>query len=233
LPRDSYKRAADADLKFLQERLAELAKKQADGEKILAGRAKPALGVALMLSVYADALGDEALRTGSLGAAGAIEKKDFKAASALAQKLVVKPGTAGKVRDVPKPFKDELVLAATQSVFRGSRVGGLNIDRDIQDMTKVNNPKPIDPAAVELLAVRSAVISEFAFHSPDDRAKAKATETKLWEKWSRESTKVSQQLADEAAKGEKADVQKLRKLLTTLNARCTDCHSRPGAVDDR
>src|SRR5262245_23648029 len=51
LPKESYKKAADADLKFLQDRVGDLAKKQAAGMKTLDGQVKPALGVALMLSV--------------------------------------------------------------------------------------------------------------------------------------------------------------------------------------
>jgi hypothetical protein len=226
LPKDSYKKAADADLKFLQDRLSETAKKQAAGEKILDGRIKPALGVALMLSVYGDALGDAALKDGSVKVAEAIAKKDYKQADALAKGLAVKPGAAGKPGALPKPFKDDLMLAAAMSPFRGSTVGGLGIDKDIKDMTKSTNPAKIDPAAVEILAVRSAVINAYAFHAPNDKAKTNATNTKLWEKWAVESTDLSNQIAAEAGKGAKADEKKLKMLLSGLNARCTDCHNK-------
>lgn len=224
LPRDSYKKAADADLKFLQTRLADLAKKEAAGQKPLDGRVKPALGVALVLAVYADALGDEALHTGALEAAEAIEKRDFKAADAVAQKLAVKPGNAGKPRDVPKPFKDEQILEVTQSTFRNTSVGGLGIDKDIRDMLKRENPKPIDPAAVEILAVRTAVISEFAVHTPNERALRSVNERRDWDKIARDSVEVSKQLAEEAAKGEKADTKKLDAMLRPLIGRCDKCH---------
>ena len=48
---------------------------------------------------------------------------------------------------------------------------------------------------------------------------------KKWQKWSTESVDLSKQIVVEAAKGAKADEKTLKKLLTTLNARCTDCHN--------
>ncbi len=225
LSKESYKKAADADLKFLQTRLGELAKKQAAGDKLLDGQIKPALGVALLLTVYGDALGDAALKADAVKVAEAIFKKDFKEADALGKKLAVKPG-AGKPGALPKPFKDEVMLAAVMSPFRGGTVGGLNIDRDIKDMTKATNPTKIDPAAVEVLAARAAVINAYGFHSPNDKAKVNGANQKMWEKWSTDSTALSKQLAAEAAKGGKADEKKRKTMLSTLNARCTDCHTK-------
>ena len=225
LSKESYKKAADADLKFLQTRLGELAKKQADGGKLLDGQVKPALGVALLLTVYGDALGDAALKADAVKVAEAIFKKDFKGADEMAKKLAVKPG-AGKPGALPKPFKDEVRLAAVMSPFRGGAVGGLNIDRDIKDMTKGTNPTKIDPAAVEVLAARSAVINAYGLHYPNEKASVKDANKKLWEKWSTDSTDLSKQLVAEAAKGKGADEKKLKTMLTTLNARCTDCHNR-------
>ena len=225
LSKESYKKAADADLKFLQTRLGELAKKQAAGDKLLDGQTKPALGVALLLTVYGDALGDAALKADAVKVAEAIFKKDFKEADALGKKLAVKPG-AGKPGALPKPFKDEVMLAAVMSPFRGGSVGGLNIDRDIKDMTKGTNPTKIDPAAVEVLAARSAVINAYGLHYPNEKASVKDANKKLWEKWSTDSTDLSKQLVAEAAKGKGADEKKLKTMLTTLNARCTDCHNR-------
>ena len=225
LSKESYKKAADADLKFLQTRLGELAKKQAAGEKLLDGQVKPALGVALLLTVYGDALGDTALKADAVKVAEAIFKKDFKGADEMAKKLAVKPGT-GKPGALPKPFKDEVMLAAVMSPFRGGAVGGLNIDRDIKDMTKVKDATKIDPAAVEVLAARSAVINSYGLHYPNEKASVKADNKKLWEKWSTDSTDLSKQIVAEAAKGKTADEKKLKGMLTNLNARCTDCHNR-------
>ena len=58
LPKESYKKAADADLKFLQTRLDELAK--ADEPSLRS--AKPATAATLMLATYADILGDAAFK---------------------------------------------------------------------------------------------------------------------------------------------------------------------------
>jgi hypothetical protein len=225
LPAASYKKAAEADLKFLQDRLADLAKKNAAGAKLLDGQVKPALGVALTLTVYGDALGDAALKADAIKVAEAIMKKDFAAADALAKKLAVKPGTPGKPGALPAPFKSEVMLAGVMSPFRGGSVGGLNIDRDIKDMTKANMPTKIDPAAVEILAVRSAVINAYGFHHPNDKASVKPDNKKKWEKWSSDSLDLSKQIAVEAAKGKGANEANLKKMLSTLNARCTDCHN--------
>src|SRR5262249_50844428 len=105
-------------------------------------------------------------------------------------------------------------------------VGGLGIDKDIKDMTKMTNPAKIDPAAVEVLAVRSAVINAYGLHAPNDKAKTKPDSQKEWEKLATSVTDLSNQIATEAGKGAKADEKKLKMLLTTLNARCTDCHNK-------
>ena len=225
LPTDSYKKAAEADLKFLQTRLGELAKKEAAGDKILDGQVKPALGVALLLTAYGDVLGDAGLKADATKVAEAIANKKYKDANDLGKKLAIKAGK-GKVGPLTKPLKsDEAMLGAVMSPFRGGSVGGLNIDRDIKDMTKSMNATKIDPAAVEILAVRSAVINAYGFHHPNDKASVKDENKKKWQKWSTESVDLSKQIVVEAAKGAKADEKTLKKLLTTLNARCTDCHN--------
>lgn len=226
LPANSYKKAAEADIKFLQTRLAELAKKKAAGEKLLQGQIKPALGISLLLSAYGDALGDAALKGDALKIADAIDKGNFQNADALAKKLTVKPGAPGKLGALPKPFKAELMLESVMSPFRGSSVGGMNIERDIRDMIKGKGAAKIDPADVEILAVRSAVINAYGAHSPNDKASVNDANKKLWEKWAKEATDTSSQLAAEAAKGAKADEGKLKKMLTNLNARCSDCHEK-------
>ena len=226
LPADSYKKAADADIKFLQTRLGELVKKEAAGDKILDGQVKPALGVALLLGAYADALGDAALKTDAIKVAEAINGKKFKDADALAKKLTAKAGK-GKPGALPKPadFKSELMLVAILSPTRGASVGGLNIDRDIKDLSKTTNPAKIDPAAVEILGVRSAVINAYAFNHPNQKATTNAGNKTKWEKWSSESVDLSKQIAVEAAKGAKANEKDLRTKLGLLNRTCTECHN--------
>lgn len=225
LSKDSYKKAAEADVKFLQTRLADLAKKQKAGDRLLDGQIKPALGVALLVIAYGDALGDAPLKDNALKVAEAIDAKDFTKADEWAKKLAVQPGMPAAGGKLPKPFKDDLILMAVMSPFRGGTVGGLNIERDIRDMTKMTNPAKIDPAAVEILAVRTAVINAYGFHSPNEKARINPGNLKKWEKYSRDSIELSNQIAAEAGKGAKADTAKIKSLLTTLNARCTECHN--------
>ena len=224
LPKDSYKKAADAEMAFLKTRTAELAAKAAGGMKAPDGQVKPAVGAAMMLAVYADVLGDAALKGDAIKLAEALIKKDFKAAAEGAKKLSAKPGAGKPGGEMPKVAKYE--LTEMMSPFRGKSVGGMNIDRDIKDMIKKEGATKIDPAAVEILAVRSAVINEFAIHAPNDKASVKAESKAQWEKWSKDSVEVSKQLATEAAKGKGADEKKLKTLLSNLNARCTDCHNK-------
>ena len=225
LPKDSYKKAADADLAFLKSRLAEIAKAEAGGGKVVPGRVQSALGVTLLLSAYGDALGDDALKADALKVTEAITKKDFKGANDLIQKLAVKPGT-GKAGALPKPLKDsEAMLSAIMSPFRASASGGLGIEKDLRDMSKATGGAKIDPAAVEILAVRTTVINAYAFHNPNNKATVNAANQKKWEKYATESIDFGKQLTTEAAKGAKADEKKLKTLLSSVNARCTSCHN--------
>jgi hypothetical protein len=179
-----------------------------------------------LLTAYGDVLGDSALKADATKVAEAIANKKYKDANDLSKKLAVKAGK-GKVGPLAKPLKsDEAMLAAVMSPFRGGSVGGLNIDRDIKDMTKSMNATKIDPAAVEILGVRSAVINAYGFHYPNDKARVNDANKKLWEKWSSESTDLSMQITAEAGKGVTADNGVLKNLLTNLNARCTDCHNK-------
>ncbi len=114
----------------------------------------------------------------------------------------MKPGKAGKLGTLPKPFKEDLMLTAAMSPFRGSAVGGLDIEKDIKGMIKSSNPAKIDPAAVEVLAVRSAIANTYGLHNPNDKAKTNAAEQKQWEKFAKESIDLSNEIATEA--GEEA-----------------------------
>jgi hypothetical protein len=229
LPKDSYKKAAEADLAFLKQRLTELVKIEAAKEKVKDSVAKPAIGVAMLLAVYADALGDNALRTDSLKVADAVIVKDYKGALEIAKKMSVKPANAAGKGDLPKlaSFEKDKVkyLEHAMTLFRNKTIletpGGLHIQQDIRDLIRKDEPEKLDPAHVEILAVRTAVITEWATHYPNDKVKPG---NKDWEKWSKESVDFSKQITAEAAKGAKADEKKLRELLSALNKRCNDCH---------
>lgn len=225
IPAASYKKAAEADLKFVQARVAELGKAAAAGEKVKDPQSKPAIGAALMLAAYADVLGDSALKGDALKLAEAVKKKDMKAAGELASKLAVKPGT-GKPGPLAKPFKDAEQLEIVMQPYRIAVGGGLNIEKDIREAIKKDNPAKLDPAAVELLAVRTAVLNAYSFHVPNEKATIKAANKQLWEKYSNESVGLAKDLAAEAAKGAKADEKKMRTLLSGLDGRCKDCHNK-------
>ena len=232
LPADSYKKAAAADVKFLQERLDELAK----ADTPLTRSAKPATAVALLVAAYADALGDPALKDGAIKVGEAIEAKNYKEASALANKLAVKPGGGKAGGDLPKlPFyeakkdKSSFYLSTTMKVFSNTKVlnipAGLNIEKDLKEWTARGSTAKLDPAEVELLAVRSAVVNEYALHNPTEKAANNPKNLKEWQDLAKQSVDLSKQIAAEAGK-KGANPKELRKQLTLLEAACTNCHGK-------
>ena len=220
LPTDSYKKAAAADLAFLNKRLDELA----EMEKPKDGVRKPALTAAVMLSVYGDILGDPALKADALKVAEALMKKDIKGAAALAKTLAVKPGAAAGAGGLPKLNKFDLELV--MNPFRAGKAGGMNIEKDIRDMLAKESPLKVDPAAVEILATRTAVLGEFGLHFPNDAASTPPANKAQWDKWMKEMVDVSKQLAEEGGKGAGADEKKILGLVSKLNAKCSDCHAK-------
>ncbi len=233
LPKDSYKKAADADLKFLQTRLDDLAK----AEEPLPRSAKPALAATLILAVYADVLGDAAFKADVLKVGEAVNAKDFKGAAALAKKLTIKPGAGKAGGDLPKfaPYekdkidKDVTYLPTTMKLFSNTQVlktpSGLNIEKDLKDWTAKGSTVKLDLAAVELLAVRSAIINEFAFHNPNEKARNKPANEKEWKDLSKQSVDLSKEIILEATK-KTPDLKVLRTKLTLLEGACTNCHGK-------
>jgi len=227
LKSDSYKKAAEADIRFLKTRLGELAAMGTDKPKD--GQLKPALTTAMLLVVYADVLGDTNLKGDAMKVAQALAKKgvtgnDLKEPAALAAKLTVKPGTPGGKGEMPKLARFELDVI--MDTFRTEKVGGMNIQNEIKDLVKAKMPTKPDPAAVEILATRTAVLLEYATPMPNEKASTSAANKALWEKWMKESVETSKQLADEAAKGKGADEKKMVKLLQNLDAKCLACHEK-------
>jgi len=232
--KDSYKKAADADIAFLKKRLDEVAKM----DDPAAGAIKPAAGSAMLIAVYADVLGDKALKEDALKIVDLVNDKKFKDAATAAGKLAVKPGTPGK-GELPKVTgfeaaktpreRDAKYLEHAMTLFRNKVIvktpGGMHMQQDIRDYVKAVGPKPIVPADVELLAARVAIISEFALKYPNDKATTKAGGVAEWAKLSKESIDLSNELAKEAANA-KPNEMVLKQKLGLLNARCNDCHSK-------
>ena len=234
LPKDSYKKAAEADIEQLQKHLAVI-----NGDPKEAKRYAPTVkSLAMMLAMYAEATGDEALRGQALKVGEASNKllaearkaenaegiRDASAAVAkLAKELVVKPGNA-PLTPANLQNQNKYELDEVMSPFRGSKVGGLNIDRDLKDMTKKMEAVPIEPAAVELLAARASILGEYMQYFPNGKVNNAAKMTQ-WANWSKETVELSKQLAEESSKGKKADGVKLQGLLKRLEDNCAACHA--------
>lgn len=232
LPAASYKKAAETDLKFLQKRLSELAKSDEPSLR----SAKPAVAAALLVAAYADVLGDKALKDDVLKVGEAINAKKYKDADALAQKLTVKPGGGKAGGDLPKleafekaKDKDVTYLPTTMKLFSNTTVlklpSGMNIEKDLKDWTAKGSTVKLDPAAVELLAVRSAILNEYAHQYPNEKARNTPQNLKEWQRFGKESVDLSKELIAEATK-KAPDAKMLRTKLTALEANCTNCHGK-------
>jgi hypothetical protein len=219
LPKDTYKKVAEADIDQLQKHIDHIQNTPADVKRY----APTARGLAMMLAAYGESSGDDALRDGALKIAEALGKKDYKGAGDLAKKLAYKGGN--------KPLKPSELwtmhkysLDEVMSPFRGGMVGGANIEKDIRSIR--DGKIAVDPAAVEILAARTAVISDYAVHFPNDKAQVNKASTDEWTKLSKDALELSKKLADEAAKGKKADEKEIVKLIKALDAKCVVCHNK-------
>ena len=211
LPKETYKRVAAADIAFIQETL-----KGGNPDK----RAVPTIkSVAMLLAAYGEATGDTGLTTEALKVAEAIAKKDFKAADAAAKNLAGAKGGAAPKAALHTLHKFD--LAELMSPFRVSKVGGMNMEKDIRDAIKAGT---IDTKLAEQIAVRSGAISSYTFHYPTDKATTNKALQDKWEKWSKEMGDISKQMAEEAGKA-KADQKALNTILKKLDANCTNCHN--------
>jgi hypothetical protein len=234
LPKDTYKKAAEADIAQLQKHLAVI-----NGDPMEAKRYAPTVkSLAMMLAMYGEATGDEALRGQALKVGEASSKllaearkpendkgiRDAcEAVSKLAKDLAVKSGNA-PLTPANLQNQNKFALDEVMSPFRAARVGGLNIDRDLKDMTKKVGAAPVDPEAVELLAARTSILGEYMQHFPNAKVNNQAKLAR-WEKWSKQTVELSKLLAEESSKGKKADEANLLGLLKKLNANCSECHT--------
>ena len=209
LPKDSYKRAIEADIASIQKLL-----NGGMPEKRAANTIK---AEAMMLALYGEATGNAALTSQALRVAEAMAKKDWKGADALAKGLSspkAGPGPKGPLHEQAK-----FDLDAAMSPFRLGKVGGLNIEADIRSGAKGN---PVKGPEAELLAVRTAAIGAYAAHYPNEKAATGANKAK-WDKLTKEMIDISKQIAEEAKGG--ANQAKLTGLFKRLDATCTNCHN--------
>jgi hypothetical protein len=240
LPKETQKRQADADIAMVKQQLKFIAENPKEfNAKAAAWTVKT---LAFTLAMNAEAAGDAALRDHALKVAEASVKlsetvkarptmRDEKAVlaaaketAALADKMTFKPGSAPlAAAKAFKMDKYEFDLWQVMTPFRPGDRGGTNIEKDIRDMVKKDNPLKIDPAHVEILAARTASIGNFILEYPNDKAKVKGAAE--WKQLTTDMMRISEQLAAEAGKGATADEKKLLTMIDALNGKCYKCHS--------
>ncbi len=219
LSKESYKKAAEANIDQLQKHLTTIDTKPADAKRY----APTAQTLCMMLAMDAEALGDKALKDQALKLADQIASKKFKNALDAAKGLAVKPGSA------PLPHADlakgsKFNLDEVMSPFRTSTVGGLNIEKDIRAL-RDGKMQP-NPADVGVLAVRTAVLLDYAMAMPNDKATTNKANTEEWAKLCKDSIDLAKQLSDEAGKGKSANNAEIVKLVKSLDAKCVVCHNK-------
>ncbi len=212
-------KAVEADIAHLNQ-VIELSK-----TKKVGGRVKAS---AMLLAAYAeenltgkDGAKMATLRAEALKIAVAAQKKDMAAAGTAAKGL---KGLSADAKADAKPMKIEdlikksdLGIGEVMDMFGGSTGGGFNIEKDLREIKK-NGVKSTD--AVELLGARTTAIAAYTLELRPKGA------TKEWDTWAIEMKKLSTDLATEAAKGKTADLAKLKKIATSLDANCTNCHNK-------
>jgi hypothetical protein len=221
LPMDAYQKVVPADIAQLQKHLDHIVDNLAANPKEANRYGPTTRGLAMMLASAAEATGDETLRTDALKLAAVLEKKQWKEAAAMAKKLAAKPGAA-PLKPANVHTMHKFNIEEVMSPFRSATVGGMNIEKDIRAIR--DKKLTVDPAAIELLAARVAILNDFASHFPNDKATVSKAKTDQWEKFTRDSIDLSKKLAEEAAKGKRANPGELTKLVTLIDAKCTSCH---------
>lgn len=201
LAKETVMKATTADIAALQKYLDDIASEPAKNKKYIAG----AKGLAAILIARGD---------GSAGKVGlALGKKDYKGAVVAAKGL-----GSGKADKATFEWELDDIMAP----FKLTRSGGLNMEKDLKDAAKAGK---IDAAAAEIIGARSAVIGDLTLKLPNDKAKTNPTTVAKWEKWSKEMSAASRDLAEEGAKGAAADQKKLTATLKKLDAACINCHN--------
>ena len=207
LPPGLTKKLIDADIAYLKKGLA----KKPD---------KPVVntlhGVAMLLALEAQNAGETGLRDQALKVADAVSKSEFAAAKAAADGLANPPKGDGK------PVKLHEKAGVDVNVIMGpmrNSPRGLNIEKDLKAQSK----KVTDVKLVADVAARSALIAEYTALLPSTEAAGE--KKKIWTESTEDMRKLSQEIAAEAAKGDKADKAGLQKTLAALDAACTACHN--------
>jgi hypothetical protein len=215
LPEGTAAKVIEADMAHLT-KLFELAKTK----KKLEGRVK---STALLIAAHAqsgldgkDGAKMAGLRDQAVKVAEAAAKRDLAAAETAAKALGTTTGTAGKPMDLSKTAR--LDLHDIMDLFGGAGGGGMNLEKDIRA-----GKKEVTAANAEIIGARVIALADYTLNLPPDFGGKKTPE--LWKKWSLEMKQIATDVTVEAAKGPKADLAKLKKLMSGLDGNCTNCHN--------
>jgi len=219
LSRATYERLVAADMAQLQSSIAKCQESAAEARRNL----PTARAVAMLLALEAEVLGDANLQQQALQIAETLNKKDFAAAEKLAKTLKANPSSA-PLATKPLHKMHDFHLEEVMSPYRLARSGGLNIEKDIRDGSKKG--AKLDPAAVEILAARTALLNTYTMHMPNDKAEVSKANLDQWKKYSQDLIDLSRQLVEEAVKGRSASETTMISLLGRINNKCSDCHSK-------
>lgn len=212
LPKDSFQKAIKAEIAFLQDKTDALANDFMKNR----GAVRTVKASAANLSVFAEAVKDDATKSQAIKVYEAMEKKDYKAAAEAAKGL-----SSPKADPAVKPIK-VASLEDVMSPFRVAKAGGQNIEADMKGAMKEGK---IDPAAAELIGVRTAAIAEFTKDLPTDKATTNNAQKAKWARWTADMATASKELTEEGAKGKGADEKKLLATIKKLDASCINCHN--------
>lgn len=212
LPKDSFQKAIKAEVAFLQDKTDALATDFMKNR----GAVRTVKASAANLSVYAEAVKDDAIKSQAIKVFEAMEKKDFKAAADAAKGL-----SSPKADPAVKAIK-VASLEDVMSPFRVSKAGGQNIEADIKGAMKEGK---IDAGAAELIGVRTSVIAVFTNDLPTDKATTNNAQKMKWARWTADMASASKELTEEGAKGKGADEKKLIATIKKLDASCINCHN--------
>jgi hypothetical protein len=125
-----------------------------------------------------------------------------------------------KAADIPTIIKMTKVdLNGAMELYAGAPAGGMNIEKDLRELKKTVK----NVADAELLATRTAYLSDLTLHLPNDKA---ASKKKDWDDLTAETKKLAVDLATEAGKADKADKKKLSAIASKLDGSCTNCHNK-------
>ena len=210
LPKDVAKTATAADVADLQKIMETVAANPAKNK----GAIRTAKGLVLTLAVY----GDAATQGQAAKVLLALDKKDYPGAAEAAKGLSSPKADPAAVKAIQGKYDLEDVM----SQFRRGKSGGNNIEADLRDAIKGGS---IPPKAAEVLGARVAALAVYTEKMPNEKAGTNAAMKSKWERFAKEMGKNGKELADEAAKGSKADAKKLVTTLKRLDASCTSCHS--------